>query len=136
MKRALSSSLLLAAVVLTLPLAAVAQQPQPAPPAAPPQWHWGPGPWHMWNDGHLWWMPPLMMLFMFLVMGVLFYLVFARRTWGDGGRHGGPFGPMMDRVSGPPTYTALQILNERLARGEIQKEEYEDKKAAILSSGR
>jgi uncharacterized membrane protein len=34
------------------------------------------------------------------------------------------------------TYSALQILNERLARGEIQKDEYTDKKAAILSGGR
>jgi uncharacterized membrane protein len=48
---------------------------------------------------------------------------------------------MMDRPSGPgrvwgdPTYPALQILNERFARGEIEKPEYEEKKAVILSSG-
>jgi uncharacterized membrane protein len=42
---------------------------------------------------------------------------------------------MMDPLSGPATHSALQILNERFARGEIQKDEYEDKKAAILSGG-
>jgi uncharacterized membrane protein len=48
---------------------------------------------------------------------------------------------MMDRPSGPgrswgdPTYSALQILNERFAKGEIQKQEYEEKKTAIRSGG-
>jgi uncharacterized membrane protein len=46
---------------------------------------------------------------------------------------------MMDRGPGrswaDPTSSALQILNERFAKGEIQKAEYEDKKAAILSGG-
>lgn len=36
---------------------------------------------------------------------------------------------------GDPAYAALQILNERFVRGEIQKPEYEEKKAAILSTG-
>ena len=46
---------------------------------------------------------------------------------------------MMDRPHGPgrswgdPTYTALEILNERFAKGEIQKQEYEEKKATIMS---
>jgi len=44
-----------------------------------------------------------------------------------------PWGP--GQSGGDPTYSALQILNERFARGEIQKQEYEEKKAAILSSG-
>jgi uncharacterized membrane protein len=38
------------------------------------------------------------------------------------------------RSSGDPAYSALQILNERFARSEIQQQEYEEKKVAILSS--
>jgi uncharacterized membrane protein len=34
-----------------------------------------------------------------------------------------------------PSHSALQILNERFARGEIQKDEYAEKKAAIVSGG-
>jgi uncharacterized membrane protein len=36
---------------------------------------------------------------------------------------------------GPPTHSAMQILNERFARGEIQKQEYEERKSTILSTG-
>jgi uncharacterized membrane protein len=35
--------------------------------------------------------------------------------------------------SGDPTRSALRILNERFAKGEIHKQEYEEKKGAILS---
>jgi uncharacterized membrane protein len=36
---------------------------------------------------------------------------------------------------GDPTHSALQILKERFARGEIQKGEYAEKKAALQSGG-
>ena len=42
--------------------------------------------------------------------------------------HWGPSQPW-----GDPTHSALQILNERFAKGEIQKEEYNERKGAILS---
>jgi uncharacterized membrane protein len=39
----------------------------------------------------------------------------------------------MDRLWSDRSHSALQILNERFARGEIQKDEYGEKKVAILS---
>ncbi len=130
----------LALLALLHPVLALAQQsPQPAPQNYP-YWH---GPGHMWgrgDGGGFWWGGPLMMLgFVVIVCIVIFLLV--RRPGGDWHHHhrgpwhmrGGSPGP--DPSFGDPTYSALQILNERFARGEIQKQEYEEKKAAILATG-
>ena len=120
-------------ILVTAPLQAIAQQ-QTAP--QPPQAYYGPGPWHMWNDGygwHFWWMFPLMILFMVLFCGVIFF--FARGVFAHGGNHWGPPSHVMNRSWGDPSHSALQILNERFARGEIQKDEYADRKATILSDG-
>jgi putative membrane protein len=99
--------------VLLYPFAAISQTTQSAP-----EWN-SPGPWHMiWGGGWgFWWIFPLCMMFM-IVMCVLFMM---RGPWGHG-RHAGT----------EATSSALQILNERFAKGEIKKEEYEEKKAAIL----
>jgi putative membrane protein len=99
---------------------AVAQQTQQ--PQGPP-WY-GPGPWR-WGDGYgwsFWWMCPMMMLIM---LGVMAVVMLARRHRG----HGGWTPPWQGSAN-----SSLQILSERFARGEIQKEEYEEKKAAILSA--
>ena len=72
------------------------------------------------------------LLIIIFVCVALFRLI--RRSGGPH-HHWGPW-HMMDRGPGhwaDPTSSALQILNERFAKGEIQKAEYEDKKAAILS---
>ena len=133
MMKKLSALTLLVFVVLVAPLQAIAQQQQP--PAAPqPPYIYGPVPWHMSGYGggfQFWWICPLMMLFVFLIFGIIF--LFLRRSWADGSHHGGPPWHMMH--GGPPTHSAMQILNERFARGEIQKDEYEEKKAIILSGG-
>jgi putative membrane protein len=89
----------------------------------------GPGPWHMWSSG-FWWIFPLLMLFMMVVCVAIFFLFLGHRS-GGGHRHWGPW-----QGAGDPNYSALQILNERFAKGEIQKQEYEEKKVAILSTGR
>jgi len=123
----------LAFIVAIEPLHAFAQQAAPQPS----QEYYGPGPWHMWHDGygwHFWWMFPLCILFFLLVVGVI--LLLAQRLWGHGLHYWGPPPHMMNRQWGDPSYSALQILNERFARGEIQKEEYTAKKADILTSGR
>jgi uncharacterized membrane protein len=121
------------------PLLAHAQQSQQPSGPQPPPWNW-PGPWHMWSGGWaFWWICLLIMLFV-IIAGVAIFLL-GRRSAGGGFSHWGPSWHMMDRPSGPgrswgdPAYSALQVLNERFAKGEIQKEEYQDRKATILSSG-
>jgi putative membrane protein len=83
----------------------------------------------MWGDGYgwqFWWICPLMMLFMIVVFATIFFIV--RRSWGDSPHRWEP--PWRGS-----SHSALQILSERFARGEIQKDEYKDKKATILSGG-
>jgi putative membrane protein len=122
---------LLAFSVLIAPLQAIAQTQQQ--PTTPPPNYYGPGPWHMWGyyDGGwpFWGMFPMMLLFLIL----FFVLVFFFARLGIGARH--HWGPM-SHDWGDPTHSALQILNERFAKGEIQKPEYDEKKAAILSGAR
>ncbi len=104
-------------IALMQPQAIAQQQPQP------PEWFWS-GPWQFW------WICPLMMLFMIAVFATIFFAV--RRSSADASHHSGPSWRMMGN---DPSHSALQILNERFARGEIQKEEYEQKRAAIVTVG-
>jgi putative membrane protein len=86
----------------------------------------------MWGDGYgwpFWGMFPMMLLF-FLVVGAAIFF-FAHGACAHRMHHWGSPSPGW----GDPTHSALQILNERFARGEIQKDEYGDKKTAILSGG-
>ena len=41
----------------------------------------------------------------------------------------------MKRSSSEPSTSAVEILNERYVRGEIDKQEYEEKRAALASLG-
>jgi uncharacterized membrane protein len=106
-------------------------QPSQLPGPQPSPWD-SPGHWHMWHGGWgFWWMFPMFIFFMIVVcIAILF---FGHRRCGRH-HHWGPW-HMMDRSGGDPTFSALQLLNERYAKGEIQKAEYEEKKAAILSHG-
>jgi putative membrane protein len=127
MYRTLSALLTSCSIVVMQPLEALSQTQPPAAPQ-PPQWY-GPGPWWMWGDGYgwqYWWICPLMMLFMIVVFAAIFFTV--RRSSSSGSHHWEP--PWRGS-----SHSALQILSERFARGEIQRDEYEEKRAAILSGG-
>jgi putative membrane protein len=77
----------------------------------------GMGPWHMWAGGWgFWWIFPLFMLIFFALC--VFFMM---------GRH-----RHFEHSAGKPTDSALRILGERFARGEIDKKEYEEKKATLL----
>ena len=87
-----------------------------------------PGHWHMWG---FWWIFPL---FMFLIMIVCFFTF---------------FGDIDDSIIGDRGSRRIEAVrrtiertlrykscNERYARGEIQRQEYEEKKTVILSDVR
>ena len=130
MWKKLSVPLIPTVLFVTQPLQVLAQQSQSPNTPPPPQWY-GPGPWHMWA---VWvWMA-------FLVDGPGNdavhdpYLRCCRLP---------PLQPSLRRLAPngsmdrqwDTSYSALGILDKRYARGEIQKEEYQERKAAILLVG-
>ena len=77
-----------------------------------PYWEW-PGPGHMgWGFGFGWIFPLLMMIFMV----ALCVFLMSRMHWGH---------------SHHPASSALQVLSERFAKGEIGKDEFEEKRAIL-----
>ena len=93
-----------------------------------------PGCW--WDGAHwhsFWWVFPLM----FLIVIVIFMMMrksgmscmWCNRIIGSPGSH-----EEMSQSQGEPSESAMEILNKRYARGEIDKQEYEEKKAAIALS--
>jgi dihydroxy-acid dehydratase len=115
LKTLLVSTFLLATIH---PAVALAQATQPPPYA---DWRDWPGPWHMWGGWGFGWIFPLLMMVFMIALCVFFM---TRAPWGHGHSH-------RDPVS-----SALQLLNERFARGEISKEEFEAlKRTACPSCG-
>lgn len=102
-------------VVLLLPFSAIAQTAQ-----IPQAYDW-PGPWHMmWGSGWgFWWIFPLFMFFLMVVC-----VFFMMRGFPGHGHHSGR----------DTTTSAQEILNERFAKGEISKEEFEEKRSILVRS--
>lgn len=77
---------------------------------------------HMWNGGwHGWFFGPIMMI-VFIAVAVVVVMLLVRwfGTPGDGG------------VShNPPGRTPLDILKERFAKGEINQEEFEERRRVL-----
>ena len=111
MKRQLMKTLVAAPAMLSS-LPALAQTPA----GRPDNWHYG---WD-WGWGHMVFGSLMMILFW---GGIIVVIVFAVRSFGGGSSHGAT----------PPTSRnkAVDILQERFARGEIDKQEFEERKRSL-----
>lgn len=76
----------------------------------------------MWGGGSGWFLGPIMML-LFLVLAVVVVMLVVRWL---GGTEGGKTGSSRQTGS-----SALQILEERFARGEIDEDEFRKRKRAL-----
>lgn len=101
------------ALAAWLPLSAAAQ-------SAPYRNYDWPGPWHMmaWGGWGFGWIFPLLMIVLMIAL-----CVFIMRGMAFGHGHG--------RAGRDTTASALEILNERFARGEISKEELEERRSIV-----
>ena len=107
------------------PLLSVAQTTTNPDVPQPPQWPHSHGYGYIWGDHsgwHIWWVPLMMIVFFVLCFGAMRCFRFDRRRG------------MMHWSSRDTSSSAIEILNERFAKGEIEEEEYNDKKAKILSA--
>lgn len=100
-----------AAAALLVPSPVLAQQAQ-GPSYGPHMWD---GWWHGWFFG-----PIMMIVFIAVVVAVVVLLV----RWLGGPGHGSPHHL-------PQTKTPLDILKERFAKGEIDKEEFEERRRVL-----
>ena len=101
----------------TLALAAISVAPIDALTQQTPQY---PGP-HMGYGWHGWFFGPIMMI-VFIAVAVVVVVTLVR--WFGGQGHSPP-------PYSPPMKTPLDILKERFARGEIDKEEFEERRRLL-----
>ena len=90
--------------------------------------------WHMHGHYSFGWIFPLMFIVFMIVM---VFWMFRRGgmgcMWRDHVMHRHDLRDAMKELD-KPSETAVEILNKRYAKGEIDKQEYEEKKAAISGS--
>jgi putative membrane protein len=114
-----------------MPIVAVANGALTLMPSA--AWAQGPtdtdrytyGPHMMWWGGG-WYGMILGPLLMILVLAVVIAVAVLLVRW-----LGGPWQATAPQPSTPPGQTALDILKERFARGEIDKDEYEERRRVL-----
>ena len=79
---------------------------------------------HMWDGGwHGWFVGPIMMI-AFLVIAVVAVVLIVRWIGGSGQSSS-------TYHASPPHQSALDVLRERYARGEIDKDEYEERRRTL-----
>ncbi|HXQ41695.1 MAG TPA: SHOCT domain-containing protein [Candidatus Udaeobacter sp.] len=116
--------------IAALPSFAQQQPASPSVPAAP--YGYGPMMWGWRVDGPGWGWHPFMIVGpifgLFALIGIMAIFVWLVR-WAT---HGHPFhGHDFHHFHGERSRTALDILEERFARGEIDKAEFEDKRKLL-----
>ena len=100
--------------IAALPASPIFAQATDAPRHGYHNWN---GPWHGWFMG------PFMMI-IFLVIVVVVVLLLVRWLGGHGLGQSGPHHPL-------PGRSPLDILKERFAKGEIDKEEFEERRRVL-----
>jgi putative membrane protein len=108
MIRNLKTSIATVLLVAAVPVLAIAQPGQADPYYRCPGWDH----WHMWGGWGFGWLFPVLII-------VLLVFFLTRLPW----RH--------RHWHGDHTASALQILSERFAKGEISKEEFEEKRSIL-----
>jgi putative membrane protein len=93
-----------------------------APGIAETSSDWGPGRFNDWGWGHMAFGGATMLL---VWGGVILVIVLLVRGLGGFRTSGEP--------AGPARQTALEVLQERYARGEIDKQEYEERRGTLTA---